>query len=138
MKSCLTTLQTSKCNLCQASVPRKDGSTTGMVIHLKRHHGFLKKHNAYKTYEELSVLKDNCLKAKKRKLEQPEQLEPKTKQPKVEDAINSKYPPNHPRQIKINNAIAAAMCVDAMPANSANRPGFKLSPFHLTDLTAMM
>ena len=73
----------------------------------------------------MSVLKDNGLKAKKRKLEQPEQLEPKTKQPKVEDAINSKYPPNHPRQIKINNAIAAAMCVDAMPANSANRPGFK-------------
>ena len=57
---------TAKCNLCQASVPRKDGSTTGMVIHLKRHHGFLKKHNAYKTYEELSVLKDNRLKAKKR------------------------------------------------------------------------
>ena len=26
---------------------------------------------------------------------------------------------------KINNAIAAGMCVDAMPANSANRPGFK-------------
>ena len=59
---------TSKCNLCQASVPRKDGSTTGMVIHLKRHHGFLKKHNAYKTYEELSVLKDNRLKANKAKL----------------------------------------------------------------------
>ena len=60
---------TAKCNLCQASVPRKDGSTTGMVIHLKRHHGFLKKHNAYKTYEELSVLKDNRLKATKRKLD---------------------------------------------------------------------
>ena len=60
---------TAKCNLCQTSVPRKDGSTTGIVIHLKRHHGFLKKHNAYKTYEELSVLKDNRLKPKKRKLD---------------------------------------------------------------------
>ena len=29
---------TAKINLCQASVPRKDGSTTGMVIHLNFHH----------------------------------------------------------------------------------------------------
>ena len=57
----------------------------------------------------------------KRKLEQPEPVEPKTKQPKIEDATNSKYPPNHPRQIKINNANAAGMCVDAMPANSAKK-----------------
>ena len=56
---------TAKCNLCQASVPRKDGSTTGMVVHLKRHHGFLKKTQCVQNYEELSVLKDNRLKAKK-------------------------------------------------------------------------
>ena len=58
----------SKCNICDASIARKDGSTTGMVFHLKRHHDYLKKYNAWKIYEELSQLKETRLKGKKRKL----------------------------------------------------------------------
>ena len=62
--------KTSKCNLCNSSIPRKDGTTTGMVNHLKRHHGFLSKNNVWKIYEELSSLKENRLK-NKRKIDFP-------------------------------------------------------------------
>ena len=49
----------SKCQICSQTIARKASCTTGMVSHLKHHHGFLKKPNAWKTYEELSAIKDN-------------------------------------------------------------------------------
>ena len=38
--------------VCNTSIPRKDSTTGGMVNHLKR------QNNAWKTYEELSSLKE--------------------------------------------------------------------------------
>ena len=38
----------SLCMLCSKKVPRPDSSTTAMVNHLKRFHGFMSKHNAWK------------------------------------------------------------------------------------------
>ena len=48
-----------KCKICSQIVPRKDFSTSCLAFHLKHHQGHLKKMaNAWKTYEELSALKD--------------------------------------------------------------------------------
>ena len=44
------------CTMCNTPIPRKDSTTGGMVNHLKRHHGFLSKNNAWKTYEELTEM----------------------------------------------------------------------------------
>ena len=46
-------------------MPQKSGSTGNMVNHLKRHHGFTQKPNAWKDFEELSSLKDKHLQKKK-------------------------------------------------------------------------
>ena len=37
---------------------REKTNTTGMSLHLKRHHGFLSKNNAWKIFDKLSSLKD--------------------------------------------------------------------------------
>ena len=55
-----------KCKLCKFTTSRKDCNTTGMSLHLKRHHGFLSKNNAWKIFEELSSLKDERLKKKRK------------------------------------------------------------------------
>ena len=47
--------------ICKSSMPQKSGSTGNMVNHLKRHHGFTQKPNAWKDFEELSSLKDKRL-----------------------------------------------------------------------------
>ena len=61
-----------ECKICKSNIPRKDGTTGGMVTHIKRHHGFLSKVNAWKVYEELSALKESRL-ANKRKLDTQEE-----------------------------------------------------------------
>ena len=111
-----------KCTLCNSSIPRKDSTTTGMVNHLKRHHGFLSKNNAWKTYEELSSLKENRLK-NKRKIDLPD--EQKKKQPKLSHCLPVKYGPSDPRQVKNTNAMASMICRDGVPTNIANRSGFR-------------
>ena len=93
-----------------------------MVNHLKRHHGFLSKNNVWKIYEELSSLKENRLK-NKRKIDLPE--EQKKKQAKLSDCLPQKYGPNDPRQIRNTNAMASMICRDGIPTNIANRPGFR-------------
>ena len=109
--------------ICKTKIPRKDGTTGGMVNHLKRHHGFLSKNNAWKVYEELSSLKETRLKNNKRKLDAPE--EPKKKQPKLAHSLNPKYGPQDPRQIQNTNSIASMICRDGCPTELVGRPGFK-------------
>ena len=60
------------CNICKTSMPQKNGSTGNMINHLKRHHGFTRKPNAWRDFEELSSLKDERLQ-KKRKPESREE-----------------------------------------------------------------
>ena len=114
-----------KCKICSQTVPRKDSSTTGMVHHLKAHHGLLRKVNAWKTYEELSELKEKRVKekTKKRKNDEPD-TQPK-KQPKLMSSLNPKYARDDKRQIDRNNALGSMICVDATPANMIGRPGMK-------------
>ena len=104
------------------SIPQKDSTTGGMVNHLKRHHGLLSKKNAWKTYKELSSLKEKRLK-NKRKIDPPD--DQKKKQPKLSQCLPQKYGPNDPRQINNTNAMASMICRDATPTNIANRPGFR-------------
>jgi hypothetical protein len=51
----------------QTKVVHKNGSTGGMIFHLKRYHGLLSRNNAWKMFEELSSLKEDRLKTCKRK-----------------------------------------------------------------------
>ena len=57
------------CKICRSKIPRKNSSTGGATQHLKRHHNFLSKYNAVKVFDELSALKDQRVKNKKRKLD---------------------------------------------------------------------
>ena len=77
---------TSHCKICKSNIPRKDGSTGGITVHLKRHHNFMSKYNAWKIFEELSSLKEERLKNRKRKHESESDKntnEPAKKQPKL-------------------------------------------------------
>ena len=83
-------------------------STSNLIGHLKRHHGFLKKYNAWKEYEELSALKDAHLQGMKRKnLEVNSTEEPSSKQQKLDAIMNPKYATQHPRQQTLTNAIGS-------------------------------
>ena len=93
-----------------------------MTVHLKRHHGFGSKTNAWKVLEKLSSLKDERL---KRKRKPEETSESKSKQAKISDSLNTKYGSSHPRQAAITNSIGLMICVDGQPANIVKRPGFK-------------
>ena len=53
-----------------------------MTVHLKQYHGFGSKTNAWKVLEELSSLKDECL---KRKRKPEETSESESKQAKISD-----------------------------------------------------
>ena len=114
----------SKCKLCKSIISRKDSSTSGMTLHLKRHHGFLSKHNAWKVFEELSCLKEERLK-RKRKPESTDEQASASKQVKLSHCIAQKYPKQHPRQLDITNSIAGMICVDAQPEKMVERPGFQ-------------
>ena len=46
------------CKMCKTNISRKDGSTGGLVNHLKRHHNFVVKYNAFL---EISSLKVRCV-----------------------------------------------------------------------------
>ena len=59
--------ETITCQICKKNVTVVPGSTSNLISHLKRNHGFLKKYNAFKEYEELSELKQERLKKGKRK-----------------------------------------------------------------------
>jgi hypothetical protein len=62
-----TTENQANCMFCKAKVPRKMGSTGCMTNHLKKQHGFMSIYNAWKIFEELSQVKEQRLKAAKRK-----------------------------------------------------------------------
>ena len=49
------------CQICKTNIQCRDASTGQMTQHLKRHHNFLKKYNAYKEFEDLSALKQTRL-----------------------------------------------------------------------------
>ena len=118
----------SQCKICKTNVPRKDGSTGGMSVHLKRHHNFMSKYNAWKVFEELSSLKDERLKSRKRKYETESNKntnEPASKQPKLTAAINTKYSRQHPRQKSITNDMGLMLCRDGQPTAMVGRPGFR-------------
>ena len=112
------------CALCNSSMPQKNGSTGSLVNHLKRHHGFknVTQTNVWAQFEELSALKDERLK-RKRKPESSD--EPPKKQMQLSDCANQKYNRDDPRQMKRVNSIAMMLCADAQPTNMVNRPGFK-------------
>ena len=88
-----------KCKTCSQNIAGKNGSTSGLIAHLKVHHGPLRKINAWKSYEELSQLKENRIneKSKKRKNDEPE-IQPK-KQPKLSLCLNPKYARDDQRQV---------------------------------------
>ena len=83
------------CKMCKTNVSRKDGSTGGLVYHLKRHHNFVSKYNAFKDFQELSEIKDKRMQARKRKNETSNDERP-SKQQKITNCISTKYPSNHP------------------------------------------
>ena len=70
------------CEICKTTIHRKDFTTGGMTQHLKHHHNFISKYNAWKIFEELSLVKEDRLKNRKRKNEQCDESRPK-KQRKV-------------------------------------------------------
>ena len=112
----------SKRKMCKANVSRKDGSTGGLVYHLRRHHNFVSKYNAFKDFQELSEIKDKRMQARKRKNETSNDERP-SKQQKITNCISTKYPSNHPQQVKITNSIGSMICHDAAPTNIVKRPG---------------
>ena len=114
-----------RCKICKTDTPTKSFSTSNLIIHLKRHHGFLKKPDAWKVYEELSSLKEERIKTSKRKNSDVNHDEPKAKQPKIGTAFNPPYGPHHPRQQNLNNAVASMICRDGIPTNIVARAGFK-------------
>ena len=72
---------TESCQICKSKILINHGSFTNLIAHLKRHHGFLKKYNAFKEYEELSNLKQERLqKCKRKNLVAETNQQPKTKQ----------------------------------------------------------
>ena len=100
------------CALCKTILSQKNGSTGTLVNHLMRHHGKYTKQNAWKDYEELSSVKEERLKRKRK----PEASEgPPKKQMKLADCANPKYSRQDPRHQERVNAIAMMMCSDADP-----------------------
>ena len=70
-----------KCLICQTRVKIANYATTNLIQHLKRHHGFLKKYNAYQEYEKLTDLKEERVRNSKRKKSEVDNLdEPISKQ----------------------------------------------------------
>ena len=55
------TEKTVTCQICKSNIATGNSSSTNLITHLKRHHGFLKKYNAFQEYEELSQLKQDRL-----------------------------------------------------------------------------
>ena len=112
------------CKICNTKVPRKDGSTGGLVHHLKRHHNFVSKYNAWKVFEELSLIKDKQLQIRKRKNDTSTDERP-TKQQKLVNCLPMKYSNQH---IKITNSIGSVICNDAAPVNIVKRPVSRSTP----------
>ena len=115
-----------KCRICQSRIKVTNYSTTNLIFHLKRHHGFLKKYNAYQEYEKLTELKEERVRnAKRKNSERDNSEEPVQKQPKIGDSLNNPYPPNHPRQIALTNALGLMICADGQPVSTVERKGFQ-------------
>ena len=110
------------CLFCSTKVPRKDRSTGGLVHHLKRHHNFVSKYNAWKVFEELSLIKDKRLQSRIGKNDASTDERP-TKQQKLVNCLPMKYSNQHPQHIKITNSISSMICHDAAPVNIVKRPG---------------
>ena len=54
-------VKTATCKICKTNVVMGNASTTNLITHLKRHHGFLKKYSAFKVdrSESTSAGKEN-------------------------------------------------------------------------------
>ena len=55
-----------KCQICKMREKIVNYATTNLILHLKRHHGFLKKYNAYREFEKLTDLKEELVQNSKR------------------------------------------------------------------------
>ena len=55
------------CNVCNTTLQRKNSSTGNMSHHLRRHHNFSSKYNAWKIFQELSAVKEERLQRLKKK-----------------------------------------------------------------------
>jgi hypothetical protein len=93
-----------RCLICKKIFQRKDGSTTAMITHLKRFHGFLSQYNAWKLFEELSNIKEERIKSSKRKQSDVTCEQPIKKQKTLFDCVTSSYKPQDPQQKRITNA----------------------------------
>ena len=79
-----TKQESGTCKICSTDIAMKHFSTSNLIFHLKRHHGFLKKYNAWKIYEELSGIKEDRLnKLKRKNSEIDTEAQPVSKQPKI-------------------------------------------------------
>ena len=120
------TEKTVTCQICKSNIATGNSSSTNLITHLKRHHGFLKKYNAFKEYEELSQLKQDRLQKCKRKNSVADSEEqPKAKQQRISDSLLQPYPPSHPRHQTLVNAVGMMICTDGAPTSIVERPGFK-------------
>ena len=109
------------CLICNTNVTSPSGTTSNLIAHLRRHHGPIKKYNAYKEYEDLSKLKQERQNTKrKNSVAEPEQ-QPAAKQQKINDSLLQKYPTSHPRHKSLVNAIGMMICTDAAPTSIGKR-----------------
>ena len=87
-----------QCLICKKTFQVKDSTTTSIITHLKRFHGFLSKYNAWKIYEELGALKWERIKTNKRK-QSVSSCEPTNKRQKtINNCVKTTYGPEDPRQ----------------------------------------
>ena len=105
-----TKQESGTCKICSTDIAMKHFSTSNLIFHLKQHHGFLKKYNAWKIYEELSGIKEDRLnKLKRKNSEIDTEAQPVSKQPKIASSLNPPYGPQHPQQKQLANACAAML-----------------------------
>jgi hypothetical protein len=106
-----------KCRLCNNTIGRKDGTTTGMDKHLKSKHSAL--HREYEKGKQ----------SKKRKgLDQDHNFS-KTppKQPKLTDfefKQVEKWATNHPKSQKLDHKILRYICLSCKPLSTTEDSGF--------------
>ncbi|KAK0390269.1 hypothetical protein QR680_019382 [Steinernema hermaphroditum] len=117
---------TTKCRTCKQEVSRKNGGTTSLIKHMKRHHEGL-----YEQLQERKTEPNN----KKRK------LDPQT--PSISSAFGA-WQPGGTRYESASRALALMLAVDSQPFAMVDRPGFQnfckvLAPsFKIRSRTSMM
>ena len=106
-----------KCNTCAQRIQTKLSNTKGLHTHLKSKHVLL-----YNELQELSKIEMN-----KKMLKKEAQIK-KEAQPSIISAFdkNVKYPSNHPKQVKFDNAVLDYLTEGHFPSfNSLESEGFK-------------